>query len=250
MTKQNKKEKKMIVEGKNPVKELLESGATINRLFVQNAKLYDKVSNQIISMAKQNKVRIDFVSKDFLDKKSTTKHHQGFMCDTVDFAYCDVDDILKLAEEKSEAPFIVILDGIEDPHNFGAIIRTCECAGVHGIIIPKRRACSVNETVIKTSAGATANMKIASVINLNNTIADLKEKGVWVYGLELGGKDINKTNLSGAIALVVGSEGFGISHLVKENCDEVVSLAQKGQINSLNASVACGIAVYKILEQR
>ena len=240
----------MFVEGKNPVKELLESGATINRLFVQNAKLYDKISNQIISMAKQNKVRIDFVSKEFLDKKSLSKHHQGFICETVDYRYCEVEDILEFAQQKNESPFIVILDGIEDPHNFGAIIRTCECAGVHGIIIPKRRACPVNETVIKTSAGATANMKIANVVNLNNTIEELKQKGVWVYGLELGGKDINKTNLSGPIALVVGSEGFGISHLVKQNCDEIVTLAQNGQINSLNASVACGIAVYKILEHR
>ncbi len=240
----------MIVEGKNPVKELIESGATINRLFVQNAKLYDKMSNEIIALAKQNKIRIDFVSKEFLDKKSLSKHHQGFICDTVDFAYCEVEDILQVAKDKSEPPFIVILDGIEDPHNFGAIVRTCECAGVHGIIIPKRRACPVNETVIKTSAGATANMKIASVVNINSTIEKLKDNGVWVYGLELGGKDINKTNLSGAIALVVGSEGFGISRLVKENCDEVISLAQRGQINSLNASVACGIAVYKILESR
>ncbi len=240
----------MIVERKNPVKELIESGATINRLFVQNAKLYDKMSNEIIAMAKQNKIRIDFVSKEFLDKKSLSKHHQGFICDTVDFAYCEVEDILQVAKDKNEPPFIVILDGIEDPHNFGAIVRTCECAGVHGIIIPKRRACPVNETVIKTSAGATANMKIASVVNLNSTIEKLKDNGVWVYGLELGGKDINKTNLSGAIALVVGSEGFGISRLVKENCDEVISLAQRGQINSLNASVACGIAVYKILESR
>ena len=240
----------MIVEGKNPVKELIESGATINRLFVQNAKLYDKMSNEIIAMAKQNKIRIDFVSKEFLDKKSLSKHHQGFICDTVDFAYCEVEDILQVAKDKNEPPFIVILDGIEDPHNFGAIVRTCECAGVHGIIIPKRRACPVNETVIKTSAGATANMKIASVVNINSTIEKLKDNGVWVYGLELGGKDINKTNLSGAIALVVGSEGFGISRLVKENCDEVISLAQRGQINSLNASVACGIAVYKILESR
>ena len=161
-----------------------------------------------------------------------------------------VDDILKKAEDKGESPFIVILDGIEDPHNMGAIIRTCECAGVHGIVIPKHRSCQVNDTVIKTSAGATLNMLVASVTNLNNTIEYLKKNNVWVYGLELGGKDIYKTNLSGSIALVVGSEGFGISRLVKENCDEIVSLPQKGKINSLNASVACSIAVYEILKQR
>ena len=239
----------MIVEGKNAVRELINSGATINKLYVEN-NLKDSVSNQIIALAKNKKIRIDFVKKEVLDKKSATKRHQGFLCDTVDFVYCDVDDILKKAEDKGESPFIVILDGIEDPHNMGAIIRTCECAGVHGIVIPKHRSCQVNDTVIKTSAGATLNMLVASVTNLNNTIEYLKKNNVWVYGLELGGKDIYKTNLSGSIALVVGSEGFGISRLVKENCDEIVSLPQKGKINSLNASVACSIAVYEILKQR
>ncbi len=239
----------MIVEGKNAVRELINSGATINKLYVEN-NLRDGVSNQIIALAKSKKIRIDFVPKEVLDKKSPTKRHQGFLCDTVDFVYCDVDDILKNAENKGEAPFIVILDGIEDPHNMGAIIRTCECAGVHGIIIPKHRSCQINDTVIKTSAGATLNMLVASVTNLNSTIEYLKKNNVWVYGLELGGKDIYKTNLSGSIALVVGSEGFGISRLVKENCDEIISLPQKGKINSLNASVACSIAVYEILKQR
>lgn len=239
----------MIVEGKNAVRELINSGATINKMYVEK-NLKDNISNEIIALAKNKKIRIDFVPREVLDKKSTTKRHQGFLCDTVDFAYCDVDDILKHAENKGEDPFIVILDGIEDPHNLGAIIRTCECAGVHGIIIPKHRACQVNDTVIKTSAGATMNMLVSSVTNLNNTIQYLKNKNVWVYGLELGGKDIYKTNLSGRVALVVGSEGFGISRLVKENCDEIISLPQKGKINSLNASVACSIAVYEILKQR
>lgn len=239
----------MIVEGKNAVRELVESGATINKMFVQN-NLHDNISNEIIRCAKDHNIRIDFVSKDFLDKKSPSKHHQGFVCDTVEFAYCEVDEILKLAEEKNEDKFIVILDGIEDPHNFGAIIRTCECAGVHGIIIPKHRACQVNETVIKTSVGASSNVKIATVVNLNQTIEYLKKQGVWVYGLELGGNDITKTKLTGNIALVVGSEGFGISRLVKENCDEIITLKQNGKINSLNASVACGIAVYEIVRQR
>lgn len=239
----------MLVEGKNPVRELVEGGATINKLFVQN-NLRDNQSNQIIQRAKERKIRIDFVNKDFLDKKSVTKRHQGFICDTVEFVYSDIDEMLEYAQSREQAAFLVILDGIEDPHNLGAIIRTCECAGVHGIIIPRHRACQVNETVIRTSAGATSNMKIASVTNLNQTIEVLKQKGVWVYGLELGGKDIYKTNLTGPIALVVGSEGFGLSRLVKENCDEIVTLPQKGQINSLNASVACGIAVYEILKQR
>ncbi len=239
----------MNVEGKNSVRELIVGGKTINKLYVQN-NLHDTASNQIISLAKEKKIRIDFVSKEVLDKKSELKRHQGFIADTVDFDYCDLQDILDYSNSKGEAPFIVILDGIEDPHNFGAIIRTCECAGVHGIIIPKHRACQVNDTVIKTSAGAVSNMRIASVTNLNTTIEELKKQNIWVYGLELGGQDIYKANLTGPIALVVGSEGFGISRLVKQNCDEIVTLAQKGQINSLNASVACGIAVYEILKQR
>ena len=239
----------MIVEGKNAVRELIASGSTINKVYALN-NLHDNESNEIIRMAKQNKIRIDFVPKEVLDKKSAGKKHQGFVADTVDFVYSDVEDILDFANQKGESSFIVILDGIEDPHNLGAIIRTCESAGVHGIILPKHRACQVNDTVIKTSAGAVSNMKIATVTNLNTTIEYLKSNGIWVYGLELGGKDIYKTNLSGSIALVVGSEGFGISRLVKQNCDEIVTLPQKGQINSLNASVACGIAVYEILKQR
>ena len=239
----------MIVEGKNAVRELISSGATINKLYVQN-NLKDNLSNQIIKLAKDQKIRIDFVAKEILDKKSQTKHHQGFICDTVNFEYSEVDEILAYAENSGEPPFLVILDGIEDPHNLGAIIRTCECAGVHGIIIPKHRACQVNDTVIKTSAGATANMKIASVTNLNHTIDILKKQNIWVYGLELGGTDIVKANLTGPIALVVGSEGFGLGKLTKQNCDQVVTLKQKGKINSLNASVACGIAVYEILKQR
>ena len=168
----------MLVEGKNPVRELVEGWAKINKLFVQN-NLRDNQSNQIIQRAKERKIRIDFVNKDFLDKKSVTKRHQGFICDTVEFAYSDIDEILDYANQKEESPFLVILDSIEDPHNLGAIIRTCECAGVHGIIIPRHRACQVNETVIRTSAGATSNMKIASVTNLNQTIEVLKVKKLY-----------------------------------------------------------------------
>lgn len=239
----------MLVEGKNSVNELIVSGATINRLYVQK-NLSDNSSNRIIKNAKDRGIRIDFVDKQVLDKKSENKRHQGFICDTVDFGYCQISDIFNVAEQRQQDPFILILDGISDPHNFGAIIRTAECAGVHGIIIPERRACQVNDTVISTSAGATANMKICKVGNLNNTIDKLKEQGVWVFGLELGGEDIYKANLTGSIALVIGSEGFGISDLTKKKCDSVVSLPQKGKINSLNASVACGIGVYEIVKQR
>ena len=157
---------------------------------------------------------------------------------------------MSIAKDKNEDPFIVILDGIEDPHNFGAIIRTCECAGVHGIIIPEHRACAVNDTVVKTSAGATANMTIARVNNLNNTIKYLQENGVWVYALETGGKQLTTANLKGSIAIVVGSEGKGISRLTKENCDDIITIPLKGKVNSLNASVANAIVVYEIVRQR
>ena len=238
----------MIIEGKNSVLEALKSNLTINKLMVQN-NLNDSMSNQIIKLAKDKGIRIDFVKKEVLDKKCSSKH-QGFVCDTTDFKYGELDDIFNKAQCKNEEPFIVLLDGIEDPHNFGAIIRTCECAGVHGIIIPEHRACAVNDTVVKTSAGATANMTIVRVNNLNYTIDKLKEKGVWVYGLETGGQEMTKTNLSGSIAVVVGSEGKGISKLTKEKCDGVVTIKLKGKVNSLNASVATAVVVYEIVRQR
>ena len=238
----------MIIEGKNSVFEALKSGLTINKLMVQN-NLNDNMSNQIIKLAKEKGVRIDFVSKEVLNKKSSIRH-QGFVCDTTDFKYGEVEDILNKASQKQEDPFIVILDGIEDPHNFGAIIRTCECAGVHGIIIPEHRACAVNDTVVKTSAGATANTIIARVGNINNTIDILKKQGVWVYALETGGEEMTKTNLKGSIAIVVGSEGQGVSRLTKEKCDGIVSIKLKGAINSLNASVATAIVIYEVVRQR
>lgn len=235
----------MIVQGKNVIRELLNSGKTINKLYVQN-NLNDRVSNDLISLAKQKGVKIDFVPKVVLDRKAN--HHQGFVCETTDFEYSTVEEILD--SEQVGKRFLVILDGIEDPHNLGAIIRTCECAGVTGVIIPDRRACQVNDTVIKTSAGATTNIKIARVNNLNNLVLDLKKQDIWVYALELGGKNIYNTNLRGDIAIVVGSEGYGVSRLLKQNCDDVMSLMQKGKVNSLNASVAAGIAIYEALRQR
>lgn len=235
----------MIVQGKNVVRELLTSEKTINKMFVQN-NLTDKVSNELISLAKQKGVKIDFVPKAVLDKKAS--HHQGFVCETTDFKYAQIEDILN--HDAEDKRFLVILDGIEDPHNLGAIIRTCECAGVSGIVIPERRACQVNDTVIKTSAGATTNVLVARTNNLNNLIRDLKEQNFWVYALELGGKNIYDVDLKGDIAIVVGSEGFGVSKLVKQNCDDVISLKQNGKINSLNASVAAGIAIYEAIRQR
>ena len=238
----------MIIEGKNSVFEALNGGVTINKLMVQKG-LTDHMSNQIIKLAKDKCIRIDFVEKAVLDKKCNNRH-QGFVCDVTDFKYGEVDDILNKAKSLNEDAFIVVLDGIEDPHNFGAIIRTCECAGVHGIIIPEHRACAVNDTVVKTSAGATANTIIARVGNLNNTIEYLKTNGVWVYCLETGGEELTKTNLTGPIAVVTGSEGKGVSKLTRQKCDNTVSIKLKGKVNSLNASVATAVVVYEIVRQR
>lgn len=238
----------MIIEGKNAILEALKNNLTINKLMVQN-NLSDNASNQIIKLAKDKGVRINFVGKDVLDKK-TKNRHQGFVCETTDFCYASMDEIFDKAKALNEDPFIVVLDKVEDPHNFGAIIRTCECAGVHGIIIPEHRACAVNDTVVKTSAGATANMTIVRVGNLNKTIENLKQNGVWVYCLETGGKEMTSVNLKGAIAVVVGSEGNGVSQLTKKMCDDVISIKLKGKVNSLNASVATAVVVYEVVRQR
>lgn len=238
----------MFIEGKNAVKEAIKAGLTINKLMVDN-NLKNK-RDDLLSFAYENKIKIEFLPKQILDKKTKTNHHQGFIADAVDFCYCNCQDILNKAKEKNEKPFIVILDGIEDPHNFGAIIRSCECAGVHGIIISKNRNVQVNETVIKTSTGAIANMLIARVTNIKDAIEELKQNDVWVYAAELGGENIYKQKLDRNIAVVIGSEGFGIRPVVKSHCDGVITLPLKGQVNSLNASVACGVVVFEILRQR
>ena len=245
----------MLIYGKNSVLEALKSEKTFNRLFIDKG-IKDKTLQEIINLARENGIKIDFVDKFILENKlknlnSDQKiNHQGIVGEIVEFEYSEIEDIFNIAEIKGEQPFILILDGIEDPHNLGAIIRTAECAGVHGIIIPDRRACLVNETVIKTSAGAVVNVKIVKVTNLNNVIKELKENGVWVYACELGGKNLFKTNLIGSIAIVVGSEGNGISRLVKENCDDIITIPMKGKINSLNVSVATGITVFEVSKLR
>ena len=207
--------------------------------------------NEIIKLAKENKIVIVEVEKSKLDIMSGNNNHQGVVAVVPPFNYCDIDDILEYAKAKNEEPFIVLLDSIEDPHNLGSIIRTAETAGVHGIIIPKRRAAVVNSTVSKTSAGAVEYMKIARVNNLVETINKLKQKGVWIYGADMAGK-INYYNqdLTGPICLVIGNEGEGISRLVKENIDVLIKIPMKGKINSLNASVSTGIILYEIVKQR
>ena len=239
-----------IVEGRNAVTELLKSDKDINKIFVQRGEKHGSI-NQIISLAKSKKVVIVEVDKSKLDFMSQTKNHQGIIAVVPPFEYSDIDEILEYAKSKNEDPFIVILDGIEDVHNLGSIIRTAETAGVHGIIIPKRRGALVNATVSKTSAGAVQYMKIARVNNLNDAIKELKDKGLWIYGTDMEAKNYYyEEKLLGPIALVIGSEGFGISNLVKKNCDVLIKIPMKGKITSLNASVSAGITIYEVVKQR
>ena len=200
-------------------------------------------------MARSKGVKVEVVDKLTLERINKGKT-QGIIAFIPNFKYVEVKDILNFAEKKDEKPFIVILDGISDPHNLGAIIRTCECAGVHGVIIPENRACEVTDTVYKTSAGAIVNMNIAMVTNLTRTIKELQNQGVWVYALEAGEKRIYQADFTYPTALIVGSEGKGVSRLVKETADEIVSLDMFGQVNSLNASNACAISVYEVVRQR
>ena len=239
-----------IVEGRNAVTELLKSEKDINKIFVQRGEKHGSI-NQIISLAKSKKIVIVEVDKSKLDLMSQTKNHQGIIAVVPPFEYSDIDEILEYAKSKNEDPFIVILDGIEDVHNLGSIIRTAETAGVHGIIIPKRRGALVNATVSKTSAGAVQYMKIARVNNLNDSIKELKDKGLWIYGTDMDAKNYYyEEKLLGPIALVIGSEGFGMSNLVKKNCDVLIKIPMKGKVTSLNASVSAGITMYEVVKQR
>ena len=238
------------VEGRNSVIELLKSGKDINKLFVQRGEKHGSI-NEIIKLANKNKIIISEIDKSKLDKMSQTHNHQGVIAIVPPYEYCDVDEILEVAKEKNEDPFILILDEIEDPHNLGSIIRTAECSGVHGIIIPKRRSATVNSTVNKTSAGAAQYMKIARVNNLNETINYLKERNIWIYGTDAKGSAYyDEQDYKGGVGIVIGSEGFGMNRLVKENCDFLVKIPMKGQINSLNASVSAGIVMYEVMKQR
>lgn len=238
------------IEGRNSVLELLDSGKDINKIYVQIGEKHGSI-NKIIAKAKEKRIVIVQTEKSKLDKMSQTKNHQGVIAIVPPFEYSSVDDILEEARKRNEKPFILILDGIEDPHNLGSIIRTAETAGVHGIIIPKRRAASVNSTVNKTSAGAVQYMKIARVNNINETIKYLKENDVWICGTDMNTNVYYyEEDYKIPIAIVIGSEGFGMSRLVKENCDFLVKIPMKGKITSLNASVSSGIIMYEVVKQR
>lgn len=246
----NENEYDDFIEGRNSVIELLNSGRDINKIYIQKGEKHGSI-NKIIAIAKEKKVVVTEVEKSKLDYMSKTKNHQGVIATIPPFNYVEVEDILEDAKNKGEDAFILILDGIEDPHNLGSIIRTAETAGVHGIIIPKRRSVQVNSTVVKVSAGAAMHMKVARVNNITDTIKKLKENGLWIIGTDGEAKTVfYNQDLKGDIAIVIGSEGFGMSRLVKENIDIAVTIPMKGKINSLNASVAAGIVMYEALKQR
>ena len=238
------------VEGRNSVLELLESGKDINKIFIEKGNKHGSI-NKIIAKAKERKIVITELEKTKFNKMVQTNNPQGIIAIVPPFDYCTVYDIINLAKQKDENPFILILDGIEDPHNLGSIIRTAETAGVHGVIIPKRRAASVNSTVNKVSAGAVEHMKIARVNNINDAINTLKENDVWICGTDMDtDKYYYDEDFTGGIGIVIGSEGYGISRLVKENCDFLVKIPMKGKITSLNASVSAGIVMYEVVKQR
>ena len=239
----------LTIEGRNAVTEAFRSGKTIDKLFVLDG-CQDGPVRTILREAKKHDTIINFVAKERLDQMSETGKHQGVIAIAAAYEYAEVEDILALAAEKGEAPFIFLLDNIEDPHNLGAIIRTANLAGAHGVIIPKRRAVGLTATVARTSAGALNYTPVAKVTNLSKTIEELKKQGMWFVCADMGGESMYRLNLTGPIGLVIGNEGEGVSRLVKEKCDYVASIPMKGDIDSLNASVAAGVLAFEIVRQR
>ena len=238
------------VEGRNAVIELLESGKDINKIFITRGERHGSI-NKIISIAKNNKVILVEKEKRQMEEMAQTPNYQGVIAMIPPYEYVEVEDILQEAKVKGEEPFILLLDGIEDPHNLGSIIRTAETAGVHGVIIPKRRAATVNSTVTKVSAGAVQHMKIARVTNLSDTIEELKKEGLWICGTDINTETYYYSqDLTGPIGIVIGNEGNGMSQKVRKNCDFLVKIPMKGKITSLNASVSTGIIIYEAVKQR
>ena len=238
-----------VIEGRNAVIEALRAKKPIDRLYILDGCNDGPVST-IKREAKKADIQIKFVAKDRLDEMSTTGHHQGAIAKCAAYEYPGVEDILKNAREKGEDPFIILLDNIEDPHNLGAIIRSANLAGAHGVIIPKNRAVGLTATVARTSAGALNYTPVAKVTNLARTIEDLKKEGIWFACADMDGEVMSRQNLKGPIGLVIGNEGEGVSRLVKEKCDFVCAIPMKGDIDSLNASVAAGVLMYEVVRQR
>lgn len=237
------------IEGRNAVLEVFRSGKCVDKLFILDG-CQDGPVRTIAREARKKDTIINYVSKERLDQLSETHAHQGVIAQVAAYEYSTVEDILAKAEEKGEPPFLILLDNVEDPHNLGAIIRTANLAGAHGVIIPKRRAVGLTSTVAKTSAGAINYTPVAKVTNLVRTMEELKQKGIWFVCADMGGESMYRMNLTGPIGLVIGNEGEGVSRLVREACDFTASIPMKGDIDSLNASVAAGVLAYEIVRQR
>ena len=249
MAEQQKENRSEVIAGRNPVSEALRGSRPIDKIMVARGEKSGAVVG-ILAKAREKKIPVKEVDRQKLDYLSGGAVHQGIIAFAAVKEYCAVEDIFACAEERGEAPFIIVLDEVEDPHNLGAIIRTAECAGVHGVIVPKRRSAGLSYTVGKASAGAIEYMNVARVTNIAATVDDLKARGVWVYGADMNGTDYERCDFAGPCAIVIGNEGKGISRLVREKCDVIVSLPMKGRINSLNASVAAGILMYQAMKKR
>lgn len=246
----NKEMREDLIEGRNAVIEALKNDRTIEHILISSGNMTGSI-NKILGIAKDKGIVVKEVDRRKLDSMSQTGSHQGVMAIVTPYKYCDIEDILNYAKEKGEKPFVLILDEIEDPHNLGSIIRSAEICGVHGIIIPKRRNVGITPIVYKTSAGAAEYMKISKVSNINNAIDKLKEEGIWIYGADMDGENYcYETDFSTSTALVIGSEGKGISKLTKKKCDVLVKIPMVGKVTSLNASVAAGILMYEVLKQK
>lgn len=239
----------LIIEGRNAVLEAFRSGRPIDKVFILDG-CQDGPVRTIVREAKKHDTILNFVGKERLSQLSETGKHQGVIACAAAYEYADIEDMFKLAEKRGEDPFFILLDNIEDPHNLGAIIRTANLAGAHGVIIPKRRAVGLTAVVAKTSAGALNYTPVAKVTNLAKTMEELKERGMWFVCADMGGESMYKLNLTGSIGLVIGSEGDGVGRLVKEKCDFIAAIPMKGEIDSLNASVAAGVLAYEIVRQR
>ena len=237
----------MKIEGRNSVYELLKTDKEIDKILVRK-DLQDEASKRLINVIKSHKVKIQLVDKYVIDKESESGRSQGFIAYVSDYKYFDLSDIVDGAKDKDG--FIVVLNEILDPHNLGSIIRVCECAGVDGIVISKDRSASVSDAVMRISEGALNHVKVARVVNVNNAIKELKSSGYWVYGTDSAGGEMYKTDLTGKIAIVIGGEDSGVKQLTKKNCDGIISIPMFGKVNSLNASVACGVVVYEAVRQR
>ena len=238
----------MKITGKNAVAELIKTDKTVDKILVMNG-MRDEQSRELVKQAKNRGYKVQFAEKAVLDKECGTGKHQGFIAYTSDFVYTDFDELLSFVANKEDA-FIVVADGIEDPHNLGSIIRVCECAGVDGLVIGKHRSAQVTDNVMRISEGSANHLKISRVVNINTAVEKIKEQGLWAYALELGGTELYKQDLKGKLCLVIGGEDTGVNKLTQKKCDGILTIPLSGKVNSLNASVALGVGVFEAVRQR